>query len=85
MNERPFRGNRRDPGAQGTPDLPVEARGPLSRVPSVRLASSTMDEGMLSSLARIDECLRYRKHIGDAETLNRIEYLFKTRFGGIGL
>ena len=53
--------------------------------PRVRLASSSMDEGMFSVLVRLDELLRVREQCGDTYVLDRIQDLYTTRFRDLGL
>lgn len=53
--------------------------------PRVRLASSSMDEGMFSVLVRLDELLRVREQCGDTYVLDRIQELYTTRFRDLGL
>lgn len=65
-------------------DVPVPDVPGLTR-PRVRLASSSMDEGMFSVLVRLDELLRVREQCGDTYVLDRIQDLYTTRFRDLGL
>lgn len=71
----------RDHAPAHVPDPDVHG---LTR-PRVRLASSSMDEGMFSVLVRVDELLRVREQCGDTYVLDRIEALYKSRFRDFGL